>query len=57
MSLMALGVPMACVRYLAEHVAECDQRKMNATIASCAGLYLMIAGAALLVGAAWMAWR
>jgi len=60
-SLMALGVPMACVRYLAEHVAERDSQKMNATVASCAGLYLMVAGAALLLGAgmtmAFMAYR
>src|SRR3954462_45613 len=52
MSLMAVGVPMACVRYLAEHVAERDSQKMNATVASCAGLYLIIAAVALLVGAA-----
>jgi O-antigen/teichoic acid export membrane protein len=52
MSLMALGVPMACVRYLAEDVAERDSQRMNATIASCAGLYLIIAGVALLIGAA-----
>jgi O-antigen/teichoic acid export membrane protein len=51
MSLLALGVPMACVRYLAQDVAENDARKMNATIASCAGLYLVIGGAALLIGA------
>src|ERR1700686_5094819 len=28
MTLMALGVPMACVRYLAQHVTEGDQRKV-----------------------------
>jgi O-antigen/teichoic acid export membrane protein len=50
MSLMALGVPMACVRYLAQHVAEGDQRKMNETIGSCAGLYLMLGLATALVG-------
>jgi O-antigen/teichoic acid export membrane protein len=50
MGLMALGVPMACVRYLTEHVAEHDPRKMNATIASCAGLYLLIGGVSVLVG-------
>ena len=37
-SLLALGVPMACVRYLAEHVAEGDTKQMNETIGSCAGL-------------------
>src|SRR3989442_1351619 len=41
-SLMALGVPTACVRFLAQHVGERDTRQMNATIGSCAGLYLMI---------------
>ena len=52
MNLMALGVPMACVRYLAQHVAEGDQRKMNETIGSCAGLYLMLGAATALVGVA-----
>lgn len=51
-SLLALGVPMACVRYLAEHVAERDSRKVNEAIGSCAGLYLMMGGVAVLVGAA-----
>lgn len=49
-SLLSLGVPMACVRYLAQHVAERDTRKMNEAIASCAGLYLMIGAAAVVVG-------
>ena len=51
MSLLALGVPMACVRYLAQHVAERDSRKVNEAIGSCAGLYLMMGFFALLVGA------
>jgi O-antigen/teichoic acid export membrane protein len=50
MNLMALGVPMACVRYLAEEAAEGDIRQMNATIGSAAGLYLMIGAAALVCG-------
>ena len=53
-SLMALGVPMACVRYLAQDVAEGDARKMNQTIGSCAGLYLLIGIAAVLIGAGLM---
>jgi O-antigen/teichoic acid export membrane protein len=53
-SLLALGVPMACVRYLAEHVAEGDTKQMNETIGSCAGLYLLIGGIAVLIGAALM---
>jgi O-antigen/teichoic acid export membrane protein len=52
MSLLALGVPMASVRYLAQDVAEHDTEKMNRTIGTCVGLYLMIGGAALVVGAA-----
>ncbi|HSL20182.1 MAG TPA: oligosaccharide flippase family protein [Vicinamibacterales bacterium] len=54
-SLLALGVPMACVRYLAQHVAEGDRGMMNRTIGSCAGLYLIIGGLAALIGAVLMA--
>jgi O-antigen/teichoic acid export membrane protein len=50
MSLLALGVPMACVRYVTQHVAEGDPRAMNKAIGSCAGLYLMIGIAALAIG-------
>ena len=50
-SLLALGVPMACVRYLAEHIAEGNHREINRTIGSCAGLYLAIGALALIVGA------
>jgi O-antigen/teichoic acid export membrane protein len=52
MSLLALGVPMACVRYLAQHVAEGDTRRINQTIGTCAGLYLMVGAAAILAGSA-----
>lgn len=52
MSLLALGVPMASVRYLAQDVAEGDTEQINRTIGTCAGLYLMIGGAALVIGAA-----
>src|SRR5205814_6715119 len=52
MSLLALGVPMACVRYLAQDVAEHDTRKMNETIGSCAGLYLLVGAASIAVGLA-----
>lgn len=51
-SLLAMGVPMACVRYLAQHVAERDAVKVNEAVGSCAGLYLMLGAAALLAGAA-----
>jgi O-antigen/teichoic acid export membrane protein len=49
-SLLALGVPMACVRYLAQHVAERDSQKVNEAIGSCAGLYLMMGAVAVLAG-------
>ncbi|HEU4891308.1 MAG TPA: oligosaccharide flippase family protein [Vicinamibacterales bacterium] len=49
-SLLALGVPMACVRYVAQHVAERDATKINEAIGSCAGLYLILGAAAMLVG-------
>jgi len=39
-SLMALGVPTACGRFLAQHVAERDTRQVNTTIGSCAGAQL-----------------
>jgi O-antigen/teichoic acid export membrane protein len=51
-SLLALGVPMASVRYLAQDVAVGDTQKMNSTIGTCVGLYLMIGAAALLIGGA-----
>jgi O-antigen/teichoic acid export membrane protein len=49
--LMALGVPMACVRYLAQHVAERDTRMLNTMIGSCAALYLVMSALAIAVGA------
>lgn len=54
-SLLALGVPMACVRYLARDVAGGDVRKMNVTIGSCAGLYLATGVVAVFIGAGLMA--
>jgi O-antigen/teichoic acid export membrane protein len=52
MTLLSLGVPMACVRYLAEHVAAHDTRAINRAIGSCLGLYLAIGVASLVIGAA-----
>jgi O-antigen/teichoic acid export membrane protein len=49
-SLLALGVPMACVRYLAQYVAERDVRRINQTIGTCAGLYLMVGATAVIFG-------
>jgi O-antigen/teichoic acid export membrane protein len=51
-NLMALGVPMACVRYLTGHLAEGDTPRVNRVIGSCAGLYLLMGAAALVIGAA-----
>ncbi|OLC36573.1 MAG: hypothetical protein AUH81_07940 [Candidatus Rokubacteria bacterium 13_1_40CM_4_69_5] len=50
LALLVLGVPMASVRYFAQHVADGDARKLNEAIGSCTALYLMLGGAALLVG-------
>jgi O-antigen/teichoic acid export membrane protein len=50
--LLVLGVPMACVRYLAQHVAERDPRTLNAMIGSCAVLYLFMGAIAIAVGVA-----
>lgn len=52
MNLLALGVPMACVRYLAGPVAKRDTAEMNKVIGSCAGLYLMIGAIAVIIGVA-----
>ena len=51
LALLVLGVPMASVRYFAEHVASGDTREMNRAIGSCTALYLMLGGLALVVGA------
>ena len=51
MTLLALGVPMSCVRYLAEHVAVHDTRAMNRVIGSCMALYLAIGVVSLIIGA------
>lgn len=51
LGLLFLGVPMASVRFFAEHVAHHDQQKMNETIGSCMGLYAFMGGVALLMGA------
>lgn len=50
-SLLALGVPMACVRYLSQHVAAGDTRRMNQTIGSCVGLYCAVGVVAAVLGA------
>src|SRR5260370_4116164 len=50
LGLLVLGVPMASVRYFAQHVAEGDVRKLNEVIGGCTTLYLILGGVALLGG-------
>jgi O-antigen/teichoic acid export membrane protein len=50
LSLISLGVPMALVRFLGQHLSLKDWVKTNQTIGTCAGLYLFLAGAAFLIG-------
>jgi O-antigen/teichoic acid export membrane protein len=50
LALLVLGVPMASVRYFAQHVADGDVRRLNAAIGSCTALYLALGGVALVVG-------
>ncbi len=52
LGLLVLGVPMAAVRYFAQHVAQGDQEGLNKAIGSCTALYLALGAAALLVGVA-----
>jgi O-antigen/teichoic acid export membrane protein len=52
LGLLALGVPMTLVRYLAEYVSAKDQEQINRVIGSCAGMYLSMGVAATLVGGA-----
>ena len=51
-ALLALGVPMASVRYFAQYAAEGDTRRLNAAIGSCTALHLMLGAVALLAGGA-----
>lgn len=50
LALLMLGVPMASVRYFAEHVADGNVAELNKAIGSCTALYLALGAAALLVG-------
>lgn len=50
LALLALGVPMASVRYFAEHAATGDTKRLNEAVGSCTALYLALGAAALLVG-------
>src|SRR5205809_7913397 len=50
LGLLVLGVPMASVRYFAQHVARGDVAKLNQAIGSCTALYLVLGGLALVLG-------
>jgi O-antigen/teichoic acid export membrane protein len=50
LGLLVIGVPMASVRYFAQHVATGDTRKLNEAIGSCTALYLSLGGLALIAG-------
>jgi len=50
LGLLVLGVPMASVRYFAQHVAKGDVHQLNKAIGSCTALYLLLGGIAFVVG-------
>ncbi len=50
LGLLVLGVPMASVRYITHDASVRDYPAMNKTIATCAGMYLLIGLASLVVG-------
>jgi O-antigen/teichoic acid export membrane protein len=50
LGLLVLGVPMASVRYFAQHVAQGDEAALNKAVGSCTGLYLLLGAVALVVG-------
>lgn len=50
LGLLALGIPMATVRYVAKFSAEGRDRDLNTVVSSCAGLYLLLGLAALILG-------
>lgn len=50
LSMLALGVPMATVRFVANYAGAGDEEALNRTVGSCAGLYLLIGLASAVVG-------
>src|SRR5437867_5609877 len=48
--LLALGVPMASVRYMTHYAAEGKQRELNAVIGSSASLYATLGAIAFVIG-------
>lgn len=55
LGLLVLGVPMAAVRYIARDLANRDFEAMNTRVGTCAGLYLGMGVASLIVGAGLLA--
>lgn len=55
LGLLVLGVPMASVRYVAQHARAGDEEELNKAVASCAGLYIALGGVVLVVGAVLLA--
>lgn len=51
LGLLILGVPMASVRFIAEHVAKKETERANEAIATCLGVCLALGGLALIAGA------
>jgi O-antigen/teichoic acid export membrane protein len=52
LSLLVLGVPMATVRYVAEHVATKDFARANAAVSTCLAICIALGLASLAIGAA-----
>jgi O-antigen/teichoic acid export membrane protein len=50
LSLFILGVPMASVRFITEHVAKRDTAAANRAIATCLGIALFLGACALVIG-------
>jgi O-antigen/teichoic acid export membrane protein len=51
LGLLVLGVPMASVKFVAQHARSGDEEELNRAVASCAGLYLTLGAIVLVVGA------
>ena len=51
LQLLILGVPMASVRFIAEHVAKGDTKRANEAVSTCLAICLFMGFAALAIGA------
>ena len=54
LQLLILGVPMASVRYISEHVAKGDLPAANRAVSTCAGIALAMGLVALVLGVSLM---